>query len=312
VTIPLLLAAVLPGLFWEAGVETAPSLRQAGVERLYVPADRAAAWREAGFAPVPVDAALERSLEKLKTPGVQWRMEVAGATRAPWVDASGWLFARRRAQGAFKYALPAGTARLAAAESFAYGADAVLQIARGDLEGFGRMLGFLRQVGPSSLPPMANIAVQESDSPLLDEVLNLLARRNLLFRVVSTPDPASDLNVKLGSREFPEGSARNPVEFASRLRQQLGDERRLLRIFGSEVVLGRLEGDGARARLHLINYGQRRTYGLRVRVRGPWKKAVLRAEGVEHAAPADLLAEKGAIEFSVPEMAVYAVADLER
>ena len=38
---------------------------------------------------------------------------------------------------------------------------------------------------------MANIGVVEDKSPALDEVLNMLTRRNLLYRVVPRPTASS-------------------------------------------------------------------------------------------------------------------------
>jgi len=40
----LLLLATLPSLSWTQPVETTPAVRQAGIERLYVPPEAVAAW----------------------------------------------------------------------------------------------------------------------------------------------------------------------------------------------------------------------------------------------------------------------------
>ena len=96
------------------------------------------------------------------------------------------------------------------------------------------------------------------------------------------------------------------------VRQKLGDERRLLRIYGSDVLLGRLTGEGGKARLHLINYGERKVGGLRVRVRGAYARGTLTAFGMEKADLADYASEGGATEFTIPEMPTYAVVDLNR
>ena len=130
--------------------------------------------------------------------------------------------------------------------------------------------------------------------------MNLLARRNLLFRIVTAPDPRLDLNVK--------PTAGNPSEFVADIRRKLGDEKRLLRIYGSEVVIGRLTGDGSRARLHLLNYGGRKVEGLRVRLLGVYKKAQLSAPG--GGAVSDFVAADGATEFSLPALDAYAIIDL--
>lgn len=301
----LALVAILPGLFWEQGTGTAPALKKAGFKRLYVPAERAAAWGAAGFDAVPVDDAARKRYESAQPPGVEWQVNAASATRMPWVDANGWRFIRNP-KAAWWYDLPAGAAALAAAEAFSYGADAVLRIDPADLEPLGRMLTFLRSVDGPALPALINITVVDDNSPELDEVLNMLARRNLLFRVAAAPDPSSDLNLRPGPQ------AADPVRFAVRARQELTDERRLVRIYGSDTVLVRLAGDGTRARVHLLNYAQRPVEGLRVRVRGIYKTGVLHAPETAGAPLADYAASEGATEFTVPRLGVYAVVDLNR
>ena len=59
--------------------------------------------------------------------------------------------------------------------------------------------------------------------------------------------------------------AADPSGFALKIRRQLTDERRRLRIFGSEVVVARMTGDASRVRIQLLNYGNRDIAGLRVR-----------------------------------------------
>ena len=55
-----------------------------------------------------------------------------------------------------------------------------------------------------------------------------------------------------------------------------------------------------------MNYGRDRLEGLRVRVRGNYRKVELLGAEAQ-----DVVAAAGAIEFSVPALAVYAVADLQ-
>ncbi|MBI3696405.1 MAG: hypothetical protein HY238_16400 [Acidobacteria bacterium] len=283
-------AVLLPGLFWEHGPESAGALRQAGVDCVHVPAAQAAAWQKTGFCHHPSDRA-ER--EKVPPPGVRWEIDVATATRAPWVDANGWRYERWR-QGRFFCEVPRGAAALAAAEAFAYQADVLLRIDRPDLEAYGRTLTFLKRLEGPPLPPRANIAVVDDGSELAGEVLNLLARRNLLFRVVAAPDPQADLSVKAEQDD--------PSAQADQIRRRLTDEKRLLRLFGSDVVLARLTGDAARSRIHLLNYGPERVEGLRLRVLGSCAKGKLSALGYENAALEDYTAGARSTEFSIPEM----------
>jgi hypothetical protein len=303
------LLASLPSIYWTAGVESAPALRQAGIERPWVPPERAAAWRNAGFAVVPVSPAQLRSREKLPVPGILERAGVASPTRSPWIVASGWRF-RRKGGGSYSYDLPAGKATLAAAEAFAYGAEALLKVDAADLPALGSLLSLLRELPPADLPEVADLGVVDDGTPLLGEVMNLLARRNLLFRVVGRPDPGLPLNVKVGTREHPRGEAANPDAFALAVRRQLTDERRSLRVYGSEVVIARLTGDGHRARLHLINYGGGEISGLRIRLRGEFPEGEAFVAGQGRTPLEDHLVAEKATELSLPALGVYAVVDL--
>ena len=140
--------------------------------------------------------------------------------------------------------------------------------------------------------------------------MNLLARRNLLFRPVASPTPDLPTAWSSGSKEYPRAEAGDPDALALKVRAQLGDERRSLRVYGSEVVLAHLTGDAGRLRLHLLNYGGRDIEGLRVRLRGAWTASqalVLQHGTLAVEAP---LAQDGATEFSLPVLGPYAVVDL--
>jgi hypothetical protein len=305
----LLLLATLPALYWSQPVETAPAVRQAGIERLCVPPEAAAAWRAAGFTVVPFGEKDRAARTKLTPPSLRSRAEVASATGRPWIEASGWRFVRT-AGGRFVCDVPAGRAALAAAEAFAYGADVVLAVDASALEEAGRMLGFLAAVPDLDLPPVADVAVVDDGSPLLAEALKLMARRNLLFAVVKKEAPGVALNVRIGSKEFPRESARNPDAFALSVRRRLTDERRSLRLYGSEVVLARLLRDGSRARVHLLNYSGRTIEGLRVRLLGSWAPGDALVFGEGRTPVEDVAHPEGATELSLPTMGAYAVIDL--
>ena len=147
----LLFLATLPSLYWAQPVETAPALKQAGIERLCVPPEAAAAWRTAGFTVVPLGEKERTERTRLQVPGLRSRAEVASATGRPWIDANGWRYLRHRRAGTGARS-PRGVAVLAAAEAFAHGADLVLAIDPADLESAGRMLGFLAAVPERALP----------------------------------------------------------------------------------------------------------------------------------------------------------------
>jgi hypothetical protein len=309
VTLPLLLAA-LPCLYWAGPVEGAAPIRAAKVEPLCVPPEQAEAWSKAGFKATPLAPSELKSRDALATPGLRPRgAGRAGPTRSPWVFTNGARFLRQP-DGRFAYELPAGRATLAAAEAFAYQADAVLQADPADLEALGRMYAFLRELPPRELADVADVAVVDDGSPLLAESLNLLVRRNVLFRIAKQPVPQLRVTVKLGTPEYPQGDAADPSALALKIRRQLGDEQRSLRIFGSEVVIGRLTGDATRLRLHLLNYGGREIEGLRVRLRGSFVEDAAWASGPGRVALEDVTRTEGATEFSLPRLETYAVIDL--
>jgi hypothetical protein len=305
----LLFLATLPSLYWAEPVETAPAVRQAGIERLCVPAEAAAAWRAAGFTVVPVGETERSARTRLTPPGLRSRADVASASVRPWVFANGWRFLRSPG-GRYWCDVPAGKAALAAAEAFAYGADAVLAIDRADLETFAQIQAFLSSVPDSSLPAAADVAVVDDLSPPVGEVLNLMARRNLLFEVVPKEAPDVALNVRIGSKEFPRQDARNPESFALSVRRLLTDEKRSLRLYGSEVVLARFLRDARHARLHLLNYGGRPIDGLRVRLLGSWIPGEALAFGQGRQPVEEIVVHDGATEFSMGTLGPYAIVDL--
>ena len=304
-----LLLAALPVLYWERPPDTAPALRQAGIEQVRVRPGRVREWTTVGLEAIPLPEAEWSERVTLKAPGLAGRADAGSATRRPWLDANGWRFLRAPKARYFETAAKDGAA-LAAAEAFAYGADLVLAIDPADLPALGEALRFLRSVPALELPDVADVGVVDDASPVTGEVMNLLARRNLLFRPVA--HGASDLPVvvELGTPAYPQAEAANPDAFALKLRGELGDERRSLRLYGSEVVLARLVGDASRLRLHLLNYSGRTIQGLRVRLRGLWTPgdALLLPQG--KAAVEAPLAQEGATEFSLPALGPYAVVDL--
>jgi hypothetical protein len=302
----LLLLAALPTLYWTGPVETAPTLRDAGVERIAVPLESLQAWKAAGFEATPLSPAAVESREKLPVPGLQGQAALASATRTPWVVANGWRFVRKEG-GLYRYEPPMGHAALAAAEAFAYGADAVLKVQPSDLVELGRMLAFLREAPAPDLPAVTDIAVVDDGSALIGEVMNLLARRNLLFRPVARRPAKGIFAVELGSREFPKQDAADPSALAQKIRRALGDEQRSLRLYGSEVVIGRLTGDAGRARLDLVNYGGRDVVGLRVRLRGRYAVTEANVAGQGHVPVEDAVLTDEATEFTIARMAAYAV-----
>jgi hypothetical protein len=303
-----LLAALLPALHWDQGPSTANAVKEAGVKRLYVPTDQVAAWKNQGFEAEAFDAA---KFVKVPAPGVEYKLDVAAATSLPWVNANGWRFARDGSH-AYYYIAPWRKAALAAAEAFANGVDAAVHPDPRDLATFGTMLAFLQSIDAPPLPAMANIGIVDDGSNQTGEVMNLMARRNLLFRAIPAPDPHYDLNVQIGTKEFSKDDAADPFAFATLVRKKLTDEKRLVRLYGSDVVLTAVNGDARHIRVHMINYGGAKVDGLRVRVRGEYAKGSLAAFGIQNAALADYALAEAGTEFTIPSIDVYAVVDLKK
>ena len=309
---PLLLAVLAAGpcVYWTQGVESRSTLDSAGVKHICVAADQVDAWRALGFSASPLAPSELTSREALPIPGITARAGVASPTRSPWVVANGWRFVRTPS-AKYAYNVPAGKAALAAAEVFAYGADAVLTVDPADLKSVGTMMTFFESVPPLDLLPVADFAVVDDGSPVTGEVMNLLSRRNLLFQVVHAPSPTLKINIAVGSPDYPREQAADPSAFAQKIRAQLTDEQRSLRVYGSEVVICRLTGNGKAARLHLLNYGGRDIEGLRIRVRGAYRAGEAYIAGTGRASLEDQVVADGTTEFTVSRLATYAVIDLK-
>lgn len=304
-----LLAAILPGILWRYDIDTVEQVRSAGDVRIYVPDVSLAPWRERGIGAQP--ASKTDSYARVPAPALQMRPDIASATAVPWIDANGWRFLRGLQQVVYTD-VPTGRGAIASAEAFAYGVDAVIEASREDLPAISAMLHFLRRMDAPRMPALANIGVVHDGSTELDEVLNLLGRRNLLYRVVQRPDPSLDLNVRLGSAQYPRDSAHDPNDFAARVREQLTDDKRLVRLFGSYTVLAHLTGDSGRARLHLLNYSKQPVRDLRVRVRGSFRRVFLHESSNDAAQATDLAIDPSATELTIPLLTTYAVVDLQR
>jgi hypothetical protein len=247
--------------------------------------------------------------ELLPVPGTVPRPGLASPTRAPWINTNGSRFLR--SPGAkYRYDLPEGKGALAAAEALAYAADAALQIVPGDLPAVCRMFAFAKEVPTAQLPDVVDIGVVDDGSAILGEVMNLLVRRNLLFQLVPAPQARFPVNVALGTPDYTVAEAADPSAFALKIRRRLTDERRALRLFGSEVVIGRLTGDGRRVRLHLLNYGNREIAGLRLRVRGTYRNGEAYVADQGRVALDDYAVSNGFTEFSLPRLTAYGIVDL--
>ena len=303
----------LPCLVWtRAPSDTSAALKDAGVTRVCVAPELVTAWQAAGFEAVPLAEADLTSRRKLSTPGIEHRVDLVSATRSPWLNASGWRVLRNP-QRPYRYAVRPDSAALAAAEAFVYGADAAVSIDPPDVTQFGHMSSFLRRLTPASgHQPVADFGVVDDGSEAMGEALNLLVRRNLLFELLDAPASRYRLNVVVGPSGFSRDDIADPSEFALRIRRQLTDAARTVRIYGSEVVVCRVTGDASGMRVHLLNYGGREIQGLRVRIRGTYRGRDAQVADLGTEALEALTVAEGVTEFSIPRLSTYAVVDLRK
>jgi hypothetical protein len=307
----LLMLAALPGLFWSGAPGTAQALRDAGITQITVASAQAESWK--GVTGVTVGAADPQKAVKLQAPTVEYRVDQASASRAPWLDSNGWQFLRRP-QGRFYYDVKGAGSALAAAEAFSYGANALVGTDAAGLKPFAQMIEFLRGLGAEAMPAITDIGFIDDGSDVSGEVMNLMLRHNLLFQIVPSPDGRLKLNVRIGSKEYPAADAQDPGAMAQVIRSNLTDEKRSLRIYGSPVVVARLTGSGAHVRVQLLNYAgaARKVDGLRVRILGNYPKHQLAAAGSPGEQLLDYTVDQAATEFTLPELKTFAVIDLSR
>jgi hypothetical protein len=263
------------------------------------------------LAPAPADAG---SFQTVPAPGLRNVRNDAQATVAPWVDSNGWRFHRGLTRVNYDQ-LPAGASLLAAAEAFTFGVEAILNPDAADAEELTRLAAFLKASSRPALPPVANVGIVDDGSPEMGEILNMLTRRNLLYRVVPRGDRTLPATVEVGVPPFPRDMVTNPGDFAARVREALGDERRSVRLYGTSTVIAHLTGTTAHARLHLLSYSRNRSQPtVRVRVLGAYRPVALAAFGVAAGAGLTDVRQFGteATEFSVPAFNTIAIVDLER
>ena len=307
----LLLLAALPTLFWDGAADTAPALRDAGIKQIQVPAARLAEWKN--VPDISAEAADLQRAVKLLAPTVNYRMDQASASRAPWLISNGWKFLRQP-KGRWYYDVPGKQSAIAAAEAFSFGANAMVRTDAAGLKPLAEMLEFLGSVNTDPLPPIADIGFIDDGSSAAGEVMNMMVRDNLLFEIVAKPDPRFKLTARLGAKEYPLADAKNPGVVAHAIRGNLTDEKRSVRIYGSPVVVARLSGSGGKVRLQLLNYtgATRNVDGIRVRVLGQYPQHQLAAADSPGLELVDYSAEPDATEFTLTQLKTYAVIDLSR
>jgi hypothetical protein len=198
----LLAAVALPALYWDQGPATAGAVKQAGIERLYVPASEEAAWKAVGLDAKVFEAVRFVKLSVLSA----HQIDGVGDDGSP-IDANGWRFQRNA--GVRIITTPAGQAMLAGAEAFANRVEAVIHVDPKDWPG-SRMLVFYAVSGEDAGAGQYGVIDNGSAD---GEIMNL-ARRNLLFQV-SQGRSEIRLNHSDPLAKYSTAEAANPVGMAA-------------------------------------------------------------------------------------------------
>ncbi|MBL8212718.1 MAG: hypothetical protein JNK87_18540 [Bryobacterales bacterium] len=240
--------------------------------------------------------------EKVPAPGVRYRMNMATATSAPWIDSNLWRY-RRKPDGKYLCDVKGKpAAALAMAEGFVTGINLTLDTTPDQKAEYDKMAAFLKALPGGPRQPWTNFSISDDGTFEAGEVMNLLSRRNLLYRIV----PAAKADFKL---EKPA----NPYEYVLNLRDKFGDDKRVFRLFGSELTVAEVAREGRKVRIHLINYGSRPVDTMRLRVRGNFAEAAAKAYiyGSDDAKLSEWQRDGAFTEFTLTALPLYGVIDLE-
>lgn len=324
-------------------------------------------------------------------PNVKGRgIEVATASREPWVDANSYLVAYLKDvypqrppllgyQPDGPAASPLGV-ELAVAEAVLAGGNAILSLpadyraallrgdekARDAWRSLGRTISFLRgQADLFRLPNRARVAFAAGTLDQSGELLRLMFRRNLFpvvmpaqslpplaasrFRglvMVNLPPPAGPQRdrilafaraggVVITTGWSPPGAAKtrsdpdrdfhslgqgrmvtyrdpiaDPSEFALDVIDIVGVRTRDLRLWNAAAVMGQVQGSGARAVLHLVNYGDS-IEEFPARVDGLFRQATLREPSATAPRPLPAVKRGQTTEITVQRLGRLATIVLE-
>src|SRR5258707_9160869 len=188
--------AFLPMLLWDEGPQTAPALEKAGIREIAITGD-VAAWASTRVRARSLDAA---SLIKLSPPGVDYQIGRASATAAPWVKSNLWRLLKDQGK-AFVYDVTGNAVTLAMAEAQTAGATAYFRVKPDDLATYQKSASFARGLEAGPLPSRANFGLVDDGTPVMEEVMNLLARRNLLFEPIRNPADFKGPVVQVGAKD---------------------------------------------------------------------------------------------------------------
>ena len=209
---------------------------------------------------------------------------------------------------------------LAIAEAGAFGADLVLDLDAANLDAWKAArptLDFYSASGAARREPITNVGVVARDTEKWYEVLNLLARHNVPYRILQTaPAAAADLDLVVlldpgsasalpAERVLQAGEdANDPNSFALKVWNRLGRKGRWVDIWNGITVLAELTRKGAGVQLDAVNYSAG-PLSVQSRVRGSYKRVEISTP--EHD-PQPLSVEHvdGFTEFVIPELRVGA------
>lgn len=302
-----LILTILPTLLWDESPATAPDLRAAGIHEIAVMGD-AKAWSSTGVSAIHVD---ESKMIRLDSIGVDYQIDKAGATASPWINSNLWRMIRDP-EASFVYTVPPKLLPLAVAEGYTGGARTYFRVRRRDLGDFAAPYRFLQQLHEAGLAARVNFTLLDDRSPEMEEIMNLLARRNLLFETVRGSPKRDGMQVRIGSREYPRKTAEDPYLFAAMVRSRVGDDNRLVRVYGTETVLVRVYGEDRHLRVHLLQYGSTAPQSIRVRVLGHYPRVSVSKFGASCSRVSEMVLDNSATEFTVPDIGPFAIVDLEK
>ena len=210
-------------LYWPQGVETRPRCGRRGSSGSACRPGRAEAWRGGGLLGDPDERRRTWPRARSCPPRESRRGPIAPPRRAargssPTAGAS----CASRA-GRYAYDLPAGQGRAGGRRGVR------LRRRRGPEDRSCGPRGARRRCWPSSRQLPASDAARRSPtsavvddgSPSIGEVMNLLVRRNLLFRVVARAGCRSSASTSSwGRSEYPRKEAADPSAFALKIRRR--------------------------------------------------------------------------------------------
>lgn len=268
----------------------------------------------------------------------------AGPTGAPWVNANGWLIRLSQFKDAGKPVVfdtkPAAASKassqvLAVADAMAYGASWVVTHSPETWPAVKAAIQFFeRNAAWREWQPVAALAVigdfAGADEVIGGECLNLLARRQIGYRLAAPGDALEDVGaavwvsksappmakyrpwIQRGGKFITPESWDDVYAAVAGIHLTLTRRTDVLRLWNAGSFNSHYleEPGGKRGVVHLINYaGNISSDDTSIWLARLWKKAVLST--FEKRTPLKSTASNGGIEIALPPLGVYAAIELE-